>query len=317
MDSRAEIDKDRPGRMIVPPELDDQRVDKTVAVLAGVSRAVAREMVDGGLVKVDGIPVGARFRVSAGNEIEIPAVPAIQSVKAEEVEFGIAFEDEYLAVVEKPTGVVVHPGGGIRQGTLVAGLMHRYPSIEGVGSEGRWGIVHRLDRDTSGLMAVAKTKEAFEGLESLVAARKLKRTYLALASGVFQIPTGTVDAPIGTDPSDPRRKKVIPGGRASRTHYRVVREWEDEDVALLEVELETGRTHQIRVHLGAIGHPVIGDPWYGRPTRVSAPRTFLHAARLSFQHPITGDTVECSCSLPADLQAVLDGIGDAQNAEGP
>lgn len=296
--------------MIIPPELDGERVDKVVAVLAGVSRAVGRQMVDLGTVTVGGVPVDARTRVAAGSEVEFPAVPGVLGIEAEEVAFQVAYEDADLVVIDKPAGLVVHPGGGRRTGTLVSGLIHRFPEIEGVGVNGRWGIVHRLDRDTSGLMVVARTDEAYQRLKAQVSAHALDRVYVTLVLGLFPIPTGAIDAPIGTDPSDPRKRKVVAGGRSAFTRYRLLREFPDVEASLLEVELETGRTHQIRVHLAAIGHPVIGDPWYGRPCRVASPRVFLHASRLAFDHPLAGGRVECESQLPTELQAVLDSLGE-------
>lgn len=291
---------------VVPSTLAGERADRVVSVLAGVSRAVARQMVDSGQVSVDGSEVSARTRLTEGSVVDFPEPEAKPSLMAEPVEFGVAYEDEWLIVVDKPAGLVVHPGAGRSHGTLAAGLLHAYPDLEGVGDAGRWGIVHRLDRDTSGLLMVGRTPEVHRALTRALARREIERTYSALVIGEMDMPRGTIDAPIAADPIDRRKRKVAAGGRPARTHYRVVER--HADVTLLEVRLETGRTHQIRVHLAAIGHPVLGDPWYGRPWRVESPRVFLHAARLRFAHPVGGDQMDLESPLPPDLAAVLDSL---------
>ena len=295
-------------RHAVPVSLDGERADKVVAVLGGVSRAIARQIVDEGRVRVDGDPITPRRRLSAGNTIEFELPDIAELLSAEDVEFAVRYEDEYLLVVDKPAGLVVHPGAGRPVATLASGLLHRSPEIRGVGEDPRWGIVHRLDKDTSGLLVVARTQPTHDALSKMIAAHEVERGYSALVDGIFDAPRGTIDAPIGPDPAKPTRRVVTPFGRPARTHYRRVQEWANDGVSLLEVQLETGRTHQIRVHLSAIGHPVIGDRWYGKPARVDSPRVFLHAARLAFDHPITGARVEVESPLPADLRAVLDGL---------
>lgn len=293
--------------MTVPPELDGERLDKAVAVLAGVSRAEARALLDAGAVTVEGRRAPARERVRAGQEVEIASVEPRPVLVPEPLPLVVVFEDGDLVVVDKPPGVVVHPGAGAREGTLAARLLARYPEIEGVGEEGRWGIVHRLDRDTSGLLAVARTADAHEALTAALRRREVRRRYLALVAGVLDAPTGTIDAPLGPDPARPTRRRVTPTGKPARTHYREVSRWPA--ASLLEVTLETGRTHQIRVHLSAVGHPVVGDPVYGRPGAVSSPRIFLHASRLELAHPRTGEPLVFESPLPADLAAVLAGLG--------
>jgi 23S rRNA pseudouridine1911/1915/1917 synthase len=295
-------------RVSVPVDLDGERVDKVVAVLGGISRSLARNIVDEGAVRVDGEEVTARQRIDAGSMIEFEVEGIGELLVAEDVAFTVRYEDEHLLVVDKPAGLVVHPGAGKNDGTLAAGLLHRYPQIHGVGEDPRWGIVHRLDKDTSGLLVVALTSETHRALSRMIAQREVERVYLALVDGLFDAPRGTVDAPIGPDPAKATRRIVTPFGRPARTHSRRIEAWESESVTLLEVTLETGRTHQIRVHLLAIGHPVIGDRWYGKPARVDAPRVFLHAARLAFDHPITGERVEVESPLPSDLQGVLDAL---------
>ncbi len=290
----------------VPSDLDGERADRVLSVLAGVSRAAARSMVVGGHVSADGLVVAPKTKLKEGALLVYPEPEAEAALQPEPVDFGVAYEDEWLIVVDKPPGLVVHPGAGRRSGTLASGLLHAYPDLEGVGDSGRWGIVHRLDRDTSGLMIVARTPEVHTSLTRALARRRIERLYWALVIGVIDMKNGTIDAPIGTDPVDRRKRKVTVGGRPARTHYRVVERFDD--VTLLQVRLETGRTHQIRVHLAAIEHPVLGDPWYGRPWRVEAPRVFLHAGTLRFDHPVTGDPLEVNSPLAGDLQGVLDSL---------
>lgn len=293
--------------VIVPAELDGERADLVVARLAGVGRAQARRWCDDGLVRVGGEPVAARRRLSAGEEVSYPAPTAAPGLIPEEVPFTVVYADEAIVVVDKPAGVVVHPGAGHRRGTLVAGLLHRFPDLEGVGEEDRWGLVHRLDRDTSGLLVVARTPEALANLREQLASRRMERVYVALVRGTFDAPLGTIDAPIEADPTRPGRRRVGPGGRPATTHYRRLRSFDEAGVSYLEVKLDTGRTHQIRVHLAAIDHPIVGDPWYGTgPDPVEAPRLFLHAARLAFDHPRTGERVAYEAPLPLELEEVLD-----------
>ncbi|MGH8926704.1 MAG: RluA family pseudouridine synthase [Acidimicrobiia bacterium] len=291
------------ARHPVPEGLIGERADKIVAELAGVSRDRSRRLFDQG-VTVDGKPVQARDRLTGG-VIEFQLVPKSAGTLPEDVSFAVRYEDEYLLVVDKPAGIVTHPGAGQARGSLAAGLLHRYPDIEGVGQPGRWGIVHRLDQGTSGVLVVARTPHAYEYLIAELAARRIHRTYLALVHGVPAMATGTIDAPIGRDPAHPTRKRVSTDGRPARTHYRVS---EDLGVAaLLEIELETGRTHQIRVHLAAIDHPVVGDRTYSRRTDpIRVRRIFLHAARIRFAHPISEHTIEVDSPLPAELAGPLD-----------
>lgn len=288
----------------IGPDLEGSRLDKAVASLAGIGRAEARRIVDAGLATVDGVAGSGRQKVTEGQVIEFEMLDPEPLLVAEDVAFSVLFADGAMIVVDKPAGLVVHPGAGRQSGTLAAGLLHRYPEIEGVGEPGRWGIVHRLDKDTSGVMVVARTKEAHRRLSAAIRRRDVKRTYRTLVLGRAPAIRGTVDAPIGIDPSRPSKRKVMSDGKPSVTHYRVVEEWDA--VSLLEVDLDTGRTHQIRVHLSAIGLPVVGDRVYGRPGPVDSPRMFLHAARLAFRHPLDDVDVEFESALPADLALVLD-----------
>jgi len=290
----------------VSVELDGQRLDKVLATLLGLSRAQARTLVDAG-VTIAGAPAGPSDRLSAGTVISSPEPQAAVGLRAEEVDFDVLYEDDSVLVVNKPSGVVVHPGSGQKTGTLAAGLLHRFPEIEGVGQADRWGLVHRLDRDTSGALIVARTSDSYEALSAMIRGREVTRMYTALASGVFGSPTGAIDAPIGRDPRRPTRRAVVPGGKEAQTHYVVDRQFDD--CSLLTVRLETGRTHQIRVHLAAIDHPVIGDRTYStKTTATTSPRIFLHARSVEFVHPDSGDVLAVEAPLPADLKSVLDDL---------
>ena len=289
----------------VPPEFDGERVDKALAVLLGISRAQARLLVEEGTT-VDGSPVRPGDRVVTGGLIVTSAPPEKEALEPEPVDFSIVYEDDAVIVVDKPAGLVVHPGSGQRRGTLAAGLLYRYPDLAGVGQADRWGLVHRLDKETSGVLIVARTNESYDYLTEALRRREIKRTYLTLVDGTFTSPTGTIDAPIGRDPTRPTRRAVTPGGKPATTHYEVERVFEELSVSLLRVSLETGRTHQIRVHLAAIGHQVVGDKTYGsKTTKVRAPRVFLHASSVGFRHPNTGLEVVAEASLPGDLVEVL------------
>jgi 23S rRNA pseudouridine1911/1915/1917 synthase len=221
----------------------------------------------------------------------------------------VRLEDADVVVIAKPVGLVVHPAGGHAHGTLVNGLLHRYPEIADVGDPARPGIVHRLDRDTSGLMVVARSPLAYERLVAALGAREVERRYVALVRGRPDNPRGRIDAPIGRSPRHRERMAVVTGGRPARTNYELLEEragW-----SLLACSLETGRTHQIRVHLQAIGSPVAGDPVYGVPGPPGLTRQFLHAERLAFAHPRTGEPVVVQEPLPADLQALWDALARA------
>ncbi len=296
---------EKPVSILVPDDLAGERADRIVAKLGNLSRAEARRLFERERVVCDGQAVGRRQRLPAGARIQFQPFAAVDILVPTEVAFEVVFEDDALIVVDKPPRLTVHPGAATRSPTLAAGLLHRYPDLRGVGEQDRWGIVHRLDRDTSGLMVVARTSDAHEALTSAIRKRAVDRRYVALVDGLFETPLGTIDAPIGTDPARPTRRIVRAGGRPARTHYERLSEWSEASATLLSVRLETGRTHQIRVHMASIGHPVIGDRVYGRPHRIQPPRVFLHATRLAFDHPLTGEWLEFQCPLPADLEAVL------------
>lgn len=292
----------------IPDDVEGERLDKAIADLLGVSRAVARTIVDSG-VTVDEKPGTPKTRVYAGSLIVAELPPEPVALEPEPVEFEVLLEDDEFVVINKAPGVVVHPGAGQRHGTLAAGLLFRYPEIRGVGAEGRWGLVHRLDKGTSGALLVARTPAGYEFLSQAIRHRDVKREYLALVEGLLKPPTGTIDAPIGRDPVYPTRRAVTLDGRHARTHYQLVRNFPEARVALVDVRLETGRTHQIRVHFAAIGHAVIGDPVYGMSSYpVKSPRVFLHAGKLSFRHPTRDEEVVVEAPLPDDLSSVIAGL---------
>jgi len=290
-----------PIRLTVSDADAGTRLDQFLAAPLG-SRTHAQAVIDGGLVRVDGAPRPKRHLLRAGEVIEVEEepVPATE-VDGASAPFEVAYEDDHLLVVDKPAGVVVHPARGHATGTLAQALAGR-----GAGGEDPWraGIVHRLDRDTSGLLVVAKTDEVHRALKALLASRRLRREYLALVDGHPSARTGTIDAPVGRDRREPLRMSVDTDHlRAARTHFETERVLPA--ATLLRVTLETGRTHQVRVHMAAIGHPVSGDPLYGEAGRYGLARQFLHAARLAFPHPITGEQVDVRSELPEDLREAL------------
>jgi len=294
----------------IPMELRGERLDRIVAVLAEVSRAAARDLIERGGVKIDdAVVIAPALRPPPGSTVQMEAIAPPVPLQPEEVGFAMVYEDEHLAVVDKPAGVVTHPGAGNAAGTLAAGLLFRWPEIEGVGDEGRWGIVHRLDRGTSGLLVVARTVPALTALREMIRSREVERRYLALVQEPMAIETGTIDAPIDRDPNRPVRRRVHATGRPARTHYEQLAAWSDQ--SLLLVRLETGRTHQIRVHLAAIEHPVVGDRTYGAGADPADPgRPWLHSWKLDFQHPITGVDLECEAPLPEELASSLRGLAE-------
>ncbi len=299
-------------RLEIPDELDGERVDRAVAVLCAVSRRIAKGTIEAGGVERSGVPLSPAERVSAGDLIDVELVIEETPVVADvDVEFGVAFEDDDVIVVDKPAGVVVHPGAGRPGGTLANGLLARYPEAAELGEGRRWGIVHRIDRDTSGLLIVAKTPVAFDHLQAALKEREVNRRYLALVAGRFTNITGTIDAPVGRDHAHPTRMTVAEGGRPARSHYRRMADWEDHDESLMAVTLETGRTHQIRVHMRAIDHPIIGDPVYGPGRRMPGDpgRTWLHAEALTFEHPSGSGPMTVHAPLPEDLRRSLGDLG--------
>lgn len=295
----------------IPAALAGERIDRVVALIADISRSQARELVAAGGVKVDGAPAGAgKARLTEGQTVtvDLALIPERELPGPEDgIPFDVVHEDSDVVVINKPAGVVVHPAAGHAGGTLVNGLLHRYPSIAGVGDPLRPGIVHRLDAGTSGLMVVALSSRAYDALVEAMAGHLVTREYLALAWGHFDAESGVVDAAIGRDPRDPLRMAVVHGGKHARTHFAVENRFDlPAPVSLVRCSLETGRTHQIRVHLSAVGHPVVGDGTYGGArSSIRAPRPMLHAARLAFRHPVSGEAMDVSAVTPPDMAEVI------------
>jgi 23S rRNA pseudouridine1911/1915/1917 synthase len=292
-------------RLRVPPESAGERLDRFLSQLPEFgSRAEAERLVSGGGVLVDGRSRAKSHKLEGGEELEFePPAPRTSTLEPQEMDLVIPYEDEHLLVVDKPAGLVVHPAPGHARGTLVQGLLAY--DVEGGDEPERPGIVHRLDRDTSGLLVVARSAEAHRRLQQLVQARELTREYLALVVGRPRSRRGTIEAPIGRDRHDALRQSLdTETPRDAVTHFEVEQLLPRH--ALLRVTLETGRTHQIRVHLAAIDLPVAGDSLYGRPGELGLERQFLHAARLGFEHPMTGERIDVSSPLPADLEESLE-----------
>ena len=292
---------DEPVLIRVADEQAGMRLDRLLAEPLG-SRSHAQRMIDSGRVRVDGAIRPKRHLVAAGEIVEFEPGIKQEAAASAGAAFSTAYEDQYLLVVDKPAGVVVHPARGHREGTLSQALS----GLAAGGEEPeRAGIVHRLDRDTSGLLVVARSESVHRQLRSLLSSRGLRREYLALVDGHPSARTGMIDAPIGRDRRDRLAMSIDTGApREARTHFEI--EELLPRATLLRVVLETGRTHQIRVHLAAIGLPVCGDPVYGVAGRYGLERQFLHAARLAFEHPVTHQPIDVRSELPEDLRAALE-----------
>lgn len=298
---------------VLPDALAGERLDRVVAMMADCSRSMAANLIVQGHVTIDGRPVTQRsLKVEGGVRVKFirPEIQGLAPRPDPGVEFRVVHVDDDVIVIDKPVGLVVHPGAGRPDSTLVNGLLARFPEIAGVGQPERPGIVHRLDAETSGLLVVARTPAAHETLTGALAAHDVERRYLAVVTGVVQDDRGVVDAPIGRSTQRRTRMTVTADGRPARTHYQVLHRALDQDATVVRCELETGRTHQIRVHLGAIGHPVLGDSTYGG-AKVSGRfgRVALHAAQLGFAHPSTDEPVSFTALAPSDLAELLDGLG--------
>lgn len=301
---------DVPLEISVPPVLDGQRLDRVVSLETGLSRSMVADLVARGEVTVDHeVTLQRSFRLEPGQTIRLvvpPAVGAVTLTADPTVTFDVLHADEHLLVIDKPADLVVHSGAGHPDGTLVNGLLHRYPEIASVGQPDRPGIVHRLDRGTSGALLVARTEEAYDGLVGLLGRREVERVYWTMVRGIPETATGTIDAPIGRSSRRRTNMAIVADGRPAVTHYEVRQRIEvPVPCARLECRLETGRTHQIRVHLNSIGHPVIGDRRYG-PSQgpfVDFDRLALHAQFLGLVHPVTGVRLEVESPLPPELDA--------------
>ncbi len=304
-DAGAELD------VVVPDALEGQRCDRAIAMLLGQTRSHVASLIAAGEVTLnDRVCQRAATPLRAGDRLRVGRVTIDEPVAPEGgVVFAVVCEGEDFVVVDKPAGLVVHPGAGQREGTLVAGLLARFPEIEELREPGdganRPGIVHRLDKGTSGLLVVARTARGLESLRAQLVARTVRRVYAGAVEGVVDEPRGVVDAPIGRSPRDPLKMAVRTDGRSAQTDYEVIERLVEADCTTLQLTLRTGRTHQIRVHLAAIGHPILNDERYGRVRPGGAPRPFLHAARLEFRDPRTDALVVVTSPVPPDLAACL------------
>jgi 23S rRNA pseudouridine1911/1915/1917 synthase len=288
------------GELTVAAEDAGERLDVFLAQHVG-SRAAAQRLIEAGAVLVDGRARAKRHAVAAGERIRVLELAPEPVPDLPPARFAVAYEDEHVLVIDKPAGVVVHPGAGHPAGTLVQALAGR---VAGGPDRERPGVVHRLDRDTSGLLVLARTEAAYEGLRDAIGAREVVREYLALVDGRPAARAGTIDAPLGRDRRNRMRMSTdTDEPREAVTHFEAERNLPHS--TLLRVRLQTGRTHQIRAHLKAIGHPVLGDPEYGIPRRYGLERQFLHAAGLSFTHPVTGERIALASELPEDLAKAL------------
>lgn len=314
---------DRRWAQVVEVEGAGARLDQWLAGrLPELSRMRVKALIAEGRTRVDGRAVKAAHRVQVGERVEVTIPPpSREGIAPEAVPLRVVFEDAHVLVVDKPAGMVTHPGAGRIDGTLAAAALAHAPEMAGVGSPRRPGIVHRLDKGTSGLIVLAKTQAAYDGLTAQLARRTVSRRYLALAQGAMRRAEGTVDAPIGRDPRSRVRMAIVPEGRGKRavTHYRVLERFGGgaSAVTLLECRLETGRTHQIRVHLASLGHPLLGDETYrgrraapaGDPVLAELVEGLggvaLHAAGLAFTHPVTGASMSFACPPPDRIDRIL------------
>jgi len=296
-----------PQLLTVPPEAKGERLDQFLhRHVPTLSRSRLQELIEAGSVLLNDKPAKPSLKLKGGETVryEIPA-PRELAVAAEAIPLDVVYEDSDLIVINKPQGMVTHPAPGAWEGTLVNALLAHCQDLSGIGGVARPGIVHRLDKDTSGLLVVAKHDAAHQALSAQIAAKTAKRQYLAVVHGVLPTEGGSVEAPIARHPTERIKMAVVPGGRPALTHWRVLERFPD--ASLVEVTLATGRTHQIRVHMAHLGHPVVGDPVYGPKTRfpVKLEGQALHAFRLAFEHPTTGERMEFEVPPPERFQALL------------
>lgn len=309
-DEAFDEDADAEEVLTLPARLDHYLLTR----LPGVSRNRIQQLIEEKKVLVDGKPFKPGHKVKGGEEVTVVIdAPEPLALQAENIAVDIVFEDEELVVVNKQAGMITHPGAGVYTGTLVNALLSRIgPSLKGINGTLRPGIVHRLDKDTSGLLVVAKSEKALHHLQKEIKERKARRVYFAIVEGVVETNDGTINLPIGRHPTKRKEMWVVENGRPSVTHYQVLTR--SSKYSLLKVTLETGRTHQIRVHMSYSGFPVVGDVVYNRKTTgtLSARHKLgllghaLHAAQLAFTHPVTGELLEFQTSVPADMQALID-----------
>lgn len=296
--------------VLIDDQVEGERLDKALAAqLEALSRSEVQALIRDGRVTVDGRGAKPAYRVQRGEviRVQLPARPQPAAPQPEAIALEVLYEDAHVAVIDKPAGMVVHPAFGHDSGTLVNAILARWPELAQMSETGRAGIVHRLDKDTSGVIVIAKTAEALRDLRAQFKQRAVHKRYIALVEGRPDTSEGVIDAPIGRDPQQRKRMAVVRDGRAAITHYRVAETFAEH--TLLDVLPETGRTHQIRVHLAFIGHPVVGDAVYGyRKQRLKLGRYFLHAAEIAFELPGTGQAVTVCAPLPGALAKVLDDL---------
>lgn len=294
-------------RAVLRPEEDGQRLDAFLAErLPGLSRSRVQRLIADGDVIVDGKRVRASHRLSAGQRVAAALPETVpDALRPQAARLEVVHEDADLVVVDKPPGLTVHPAAGQPDGTLANALVARYPEVEGVGGPGRAGIVHRLDKGTSGLLVAARNEAAHAGLAAQFKDRLVSKRYTALAVGSLSEERAVIDAPVGRHPGQRQRMAVVSDGRPAETPYRVLERYRG--YTLVEASPKTGRTHQVRVHFASIGHPLAGDATYGR-REPGLGRQFLHAAYLAFGHPRSGEAVEFRAELPADLRRFLESL---------
>ncbi|MDR1978037.1 MAG: RluA family pseudouridine synthase [Synergistaceae bacterium] len=300
------------GEPVSPPERftaeTTERLDISISRQLGVTRAFARKLIEEGRVEIDGLGLSRRIKPSykiAGGDSVVVSVPPPETleIEPEDVPFQVVYEDRHLLVVNKPAGLVVHPAPGHWRGTLVHGLLFRWPDLGPFNNVTRPGIVHRLDATTSGLMLVAREQKTMESLQKAFKERSVEKSYLALVHNQFERLRGTLEGPIGRHPQNRLKMAVVEGGRPSATEYRVL--WNRPGYAFAICGLLTGRTHQIRVHMATAGHPLVGDVLYGAKGLPNFARVFLHSWRLAFTHPSTGQPLTFTCPLPGELREQL------------
>ena len=305
---------------VIPDPLDGERIDRVISMLLGLSRSAAANAVDAGLVQVDSVVVAKPSqRVSTGQVVVVEDSvldPEEELAPDPTVELNLVHVDDDVLVVDKAVGQVVHPGAGHTSGTIAQGVLAQFPEVRDVGDPARPGIVHRLDKGTSGVFMIARTEEAYDSLTEQLRDRTVSRRYLTLGWGRPRTPRGVIEAPIGRAVRDPTRMVVREDGKPARTSYSVVSSWSEPKLSLFSCELDTGRTHQIRVHLEAIHHPVVGDQRYGGGRDLlGLERPALHAAELGFTHPTTGDRLSFSSPMPPDMAALIDSFGKPDEGE--
>jgi len=281
------------------------RIDKYLANHLDISRVEIIKNIKSGDILVNNQKVKPSYQLSDGDivKLDIKDQKPIMSAKAQDIKLDIAYEDDYLIIINKPSGIVVHPAAGHNQDTLVNGLVNYATDLSDLGGEFRPGIIHRLDKDTSGLLMVAKNNQIHQIMQNALQKRLIKRSYIALVHGVIEENSGTIKAPIGRDAKVRIKQAVTPGGKEATTHFRVIKRLADK--TLIKCDLETGRTHQIRVHLSYIGYPIVGDPLYSSLKVNTGNGQLLHAYRLSFPHPITNQEIIVNAPLPLFFESFL------------